>query len=251
MLRRALCLYRRHLGALVVTGALAIAPASFLEGGARRALLPWLATDGDALPAKSPLPQGAPARLQQFSTPRHEPAHPLQAIAAVLPVLCQLFIGALLLAAGAWLAFAALSNGVFTNDFSSARAWGAAFSRLWPLVGTILLSGAVIAAGALCFLVPGAILAVGLAFTVPAVMEDRLSGSAALHRSWRLVRGTWPEVLLLLLLLAASSAAAWGVSMLAPPGPLRLLIATAVRAVSWPLPLVGLALSYQAARSRA
>jgi hypothetical protein len=249
--RQALSLYRRHFGALVLTGSLAIAPASLLEGGLGHAVLPHLQNHGDAPPPKAMLPQGNAARLQQFGRPTtSEAARPLEALRAALPILYETFFGVLLLAAGAWLAFAALSAAVFTGNFSAAHAWASAFCRLAQLSWTILLSGAAIALGSLCFFIPGAILAVGLAFSVPAVMEERLSGRAALHRSWQLVRCTWPSVLGLLLLLAAFSAAASGISMLTPPGPLRLLIATAIRAICWPLPLVGLALSYKSAHRR-
>jgi hypothetical protein len=58
-------------------------------------------------------------------------------------------------------------------------------------------------------------------------------------------------VLGLLLLLAVFSAAASAASMLTPPGPLRLLIATAIRSICWPLPLSGLAVLYKSARQRA
>jgi hypothetical protein len=247
VLRRALSLYRRHFGALVITGALAIAPASLLEGGALHAVDPPHRNQGGAPAPKTALPQGDAARLQQFGASKTDAVRPGEALRAALPILYQTFFGVLLLAAGAWLAFAALSTAVFTDDFSTARAWASAFSRLGPLFWTILLSGAAIAVGSLCFLIPGAILAVGLAFSVPVVMEERLSGGAALHRSWQLVSCIWPRVLGLLLLLAVFSAAASGISMLTPPGPLRLLIATAIRTICWPLPLAGLALSYKAA----
>jgi hypothetical protein len=247
MFPQALSLYRRHFGAFVFMGALAIAPASLLEGGALHAVLPQLGDHGDAPPPKPPLPQGDAARLQRFGTPKNEPAQPVEALRAALPILYQTFFGVLLLAAGAWFAFAALSGAIFAGNFSPAHAWATAFSRLGPLFATILLSGAVIALGCLFFLIPGAILAVGLAFSVPAVMEERLSGRAALHRSWELARCTWPSVLGMLLLLAAFSAAASGLSMLTPPGPLRLLIATAIRTIFWPLPLAGLALLYKTA----
>jgi hypothetical protein len=245
-------LYKRHFGALVLIGALAIAPASLLVGGSLHAVVPLLSDHGDAPPPKPALPQSDGARAQQqLGAPNNAPARPLEAIRATLPFLYGTFFGVFLLSVGAWLAFAAISNAVFTGDFSAAHAWSRAFSRLGPLVWTILLSGATIALGSLCFLIPGAVMAVGLAFSVPAVMEEQIVGAAALHRSWQLVRAIWPKVLGLLLLLAAFSAAASAASMLAPAGPLRLLIATAIRAICWPLPLAGLALLYKSARLRA
>jgi hypothetical protein len=88
---------------------------------------------------------------------------------------------------------------------------------------------------------------VGLAFSVPAVMHERLSGSAAMHRSWNLARDAWPSMLALLLLLVAFSALASGLARLTTDGPQRAFVATAVRCICWPLPLAGLALAYRAA----
>jgi hypothetical protein len=249
---QAVSLYRRHFGALVLIGALAIAPASLLEGGALHAVMPRLSHEGDAHPPKPAPARSDAARVQQqLGTRTVEPVRPSDALRAALPFLYETFIGVFLLAAGAWLAFAAICAAVFAGNFSAPHAWAGAFRRIGPLVWTISLTGAIIGLGSLCFLIPGAVMAVGLAFSIPAVMEERLSGMAALHRSWRLVRATWPSVLGLLLLLAAFSAAASATAMLTPPGPLRLLIATAIRAICWPLPLVGLALSYKATRARA
>jgi hypothetical protein len=180
MLRSALSLYRRHFGALVVTGALAIAPASLLVGGSLYAVLPRLAAETQRLPEKEPRPSGEAARLQQFDISLLEPAHPLDAIRAVLPLLYKTFWGVL------------------------------------------------------------------LAFSVPAVMQERLPARAALHRSWHLARDHWPAMLGLLVLLIAFSALASALAALVPEGPLRAVIATGIRCLLWPLPLAGLAQAYHA-----
>jgi hypothetical protein len=250
MIRQALSLYRRHFGALVVTGALAIAPASLLEGGSLHAVLPRLQNHGDASPDKQPRVQGQVAGLQRFGFPQVEPARPLEAVAAAAPFVYTTFSGVLLLALGAWLALAAVSAVVFEERFSPGHAWGVAFSRLGPLLSAIFLSCLLIALGSIFFLIPGAVLAVGLAFSVPAVMQERLSGRAAMHRSWHLARDAWPSILLLLLVLAACSAVASGAAALVPEGPVRPLVATVIRCLTWPLPLAALALAYRAASRR-
>ena len=247
MIREAFSLYRRHFGALVATAAVAIAPASLIEGGSLHAVLPRLQSRGQAPPEKPPRPQGDAARLQQFGVPHAEPARPLDAVGAVLPVVYATFSGVLLLAIGAWLALAALSTAVIEERFAPAHAWARALSRLGPLVSVIVLSALLIAGGCLFFLLPGAALAVGLAFSVPAVMHERLSGSAAMHRSWHLAKDSWPSMLALLFILVACSALASGLARLTTDGPLRAFVATAVRCISWPLPLAGLALAYKAA----
>ncbi len=69
-----------------------------------------------------------------------------------------------------------------------------ALDRATPYIGRILVCSLLIALvvglGFVLFLVPGIILAVGLALAIPAVvLEPRASASAALSRSWELTRG--------------------------------------------------------------
>jgi uncharacterized membrane protein len=69
-----------------------------------------------------------------------------------------------------------------------------ALDRATPYIGRILvcslLLALVVGLGLLLLLIPGIILAVGLALAIPAVvLEPRSSASAALSRSWELTRG--------------------------------------------------------------
>jgi uncharacterized membrane protein len=69
-----------------------------------------------------------------------------------------------------------------------------ALNRATPYIGRILicslLMALVVGLGFLLLLIPGIILAVGLALAIPAVvLEPRSSASAALSRSWELTRG--------------------------------------------------------------
>jgi len=248
MLSRAFSLYRRHFGALVLTGALAIGPASLLAGGSLHAVIPRLSNQGEGPPEKGPRPEGLAAGFQRFGLPHIETTHPIDALMAALPVLYATFSGVLLLAVGACLALAAFSAAVFDENFSVAHAWGRALSRLGPLLSTILLSGLLIAIGCVLFFLPGAALAVGLAFAIPAVMHERLSGRAALHRSWHLARDHWPGMLGFLVLLLVFSLAASGLAELTPDGPLQAVVATLFRCLTWPLPLAGLAVAYEGTR---
>src|ERR1700759_2521294 len=109
MLAQAFALYRRRFATLVFTAAFAIAPASLLEGGALKAGLSRMAFEAGPSPQKEPRPEGDSAKLQQFPSPQIGPAHPAEAIRALLPLLYETFLGVLLLAAGAWLALAALT----------------------------------------------------------------------------------------------------------------------------------------------
>jgi hypothetical protein len=55
-------------------------------------------------------------------------------------------------------------------------------------LGTLFLSLVVILAGFICLIIPGVYLMLGLSFVVPVMAAERLFGSGALGRSWKLVR---------------------------------------------------------------
>ena len=61
--------------------------------------------------------------------------------------------------------------------------------RLVPVLGTGLLTGASIALG-LGILIPGLIFMCGFAVAVPAAVVERVGGTSALRRSWRLTKGS-------------------------------------------------------------
>ncbi|HYY51445.1 MAG TPA: hypothetical protein VE755_01170, partial [Myxococcales bacterium] len=65
------------------------------------------------------------------------------------------------------------------------------------LFGTGLLGAALVALGAIFFILPGLVLAVGFSMAPPLVILEGVSGRVALERSWRLLRGHWAQALLL------------------------------------------------------
>jgi hypothetical protein len=66
-----------------------------------------------------------------------------------------------------------------------------AFSRLLPLLGLAILVGIVVALGFVLLIIPGIIFAVFLSMAVPAFVVERLGVTAAMSRSWNLVKGNW------------------------------------------------------------
>jgi len=64
-----------------------------------------------------------------------------------------------------------------------------------PLIGTNLLTGLIVLVGFILFIIPGIILAVRYVFTQYIVIEENLSGLAALKRSQELVKGKFWKVL--------------------------------------------------------
>lgn len=74
--------------------------------------------------------------------------------------------------------------------------------RVFPVVGTGLLTGIVIAIGLVLLVVPGIILNCGLAVAVPAAVVERVSGTSAMDRSWKLTKGSKGSIFFALFLFA-------------------------------------------------
>jgi len=267
VLSQALSVYRRHFGALVFTCALSLVPANLIAAGAVVFGLASLGTGGVAetrtpsqeLSEKQRELQDEPpptsdARDERASTLRREAFSRGQTTTVVLPSLRGLLpivyattIVALLLLAGLFIAHAAIVPLVLERRASStgpAQACAVVGSRIGAVLGTSLIAALLVALGALFFVVPGLVLAVGFSLAPSIVVCQGISGREALERSWRLMGGHWGEALFWWILILVFSVLASAVAGAMPPGPWRPVSSTLVRVILYPLPLVGLVLVY-------
>lgn len=74
------------------------------------------------------------------------------------------------------------------------ESYGYALSRLWGLIGLAILVGLVVGFGFLLLIIPGIIFLVFLAVATPSFVVERLGVTAAMSRSWNLVKGNWWHV---------------------------------------------------------
>jgi len=125
-----------------------------------------------------------------------------------------------------------------------AHAWAVVGSRIAALFGTGLLGAVLVALGAVFFILPGLVLAVGFSLAPPLVVLEGLSGRAALERSWRLLGGRWGQALLFWALIVVFSVLGSAAAALLPAGPWRPAASTLIRVLLYPLPLTGLVLLY-------
>lgn len=65
------------------------------------------------------------------------------------------------------------------------------FRRLWSVILVSLLVGLIVAAGFILLIIPGIILLVFLSASVPALIVEDRRGTAAMGRSWNLVKGNF------------------------------------------------------------
>jgi hypothetical protein len=271
VLSRALALYRRHFGALVLTCAVALLPANLLATGAVVFGLAALGSGGMAEARthsqqiqeqqqsrrESPpqRPEDQDLRARQLGREAFEGGSASDRLAVLrdfLPIAYATLIVAGVLLAGLFLAHGAAAALVLELEdgrrAGPGSAWAAAAPRMGALFGTGLLGAALVALGALFFVLPGLILAAGFSLAAPLVVREGVAGRAALESSWRLVSGHWGPVILMWVLIVAFSLIASGLSALLPPGPWRLLASALIRVVLYPLPIAGLILVYRDAR---
>jgi len=269
----ALALYGKHFGALVLTCAIALLPATLLAAGAVRFGLATLGR-GDFSDARNhseqihekqrELQEKPPAseqarteRVRQLGREAVEGGAAFDAqhlLDKAVPIGCAAAIFVLLLLAGLFLAHTAavplvleLSRGRLAGP---AHAWAAAGSCIGAVLLTGLLSAVLVAFGALFFVIPGFILAAGFSLAAPLVVVEGLRGRAALERSWRLLAGHWGQALWMWILIVAFTVLASGAARLLPPGPWRPIASALVCALLYPLPLTGLVLIYREIRKK-
>jgi hypothetical protein len=66
-------------------------------------------------------------------------------------------------------------------------------ARMWPILLVAVLTGLAVVGGLILFVVPGIIFMVRFSVSVPALVVENARGTAAMSRSWNLVRDrSWP-----------------------------------------------------------
>jgi hypothetical protein len=270
VLGQALSLYRRHFLALVLTCAVALVPANLLAAGAVAFGLSSLGAGGvaesrshtqevqqhqrDLQESPPPTQESRDLRVQQLRGAAEEGAGATRAtdlIGAALPVAYATAMIAALLLAGLFLAHAAAVPLVLElcegRASGASQAWAQVASRLGAVAVTGLLGAALVTVGALCFILPGLLLAASFSLAPPIAMREGVSGRAALEQSWQRLRGRWAPALGMWALIVAFSVLASLAAVALPPGPGRPLVAALVRVLLYPLPLAGLVLLYREA----
>ena len=266
MLARALSLYRRHFGALVLTCAVALVPANLLAAGAVAFGLSWLGLGGaeegrtqeaqeqqiDAREKPPPTAASRDLRAQQLHGEMAQGAAATNAselFRSLLPWAYSTAIVAALLLAGLFLAHAAAVALVLElcegRAAGASHAWSHVAARLGAVTTTGVLGAALVAVGAVCFVLPGMLLAASFSFAPAIAMREGVSGRAALEQSWQRLRGHWGPALGMWGLILVFSVVASLAAAALPAVPARPLVAALVRVLLYPLPLAGLVLLYR------
>jgi hypothetical protein len=106
-------------------------------------------------------------------------------------VVLAMLVGALGLAVVAGAVTRAAVAAVAGEDLGVGRSYRSAAGRMWPLLLVIVLTWLLTMLGLLLFVVPGVVVGVLLAVSVPAQVVEDTGVRRALSRSWNLVGGHW------------------------------------------------------------
>src|SRR5438477_4539195 len=206
-LSQTLALLRARFSVILLTSALSILPANLLGAGAVRFGLGLLGGEGvgmqsAAVSDKERIRSTKVTPAEGAKTPE-EPAIDWHTPGGLLHVAAASAVGLALLLLGLALAHAALVPVILGSARRPTEAWAVVAGRMGGLLVTGVQGALLIALGTILFLLPGIAAMLAFAFAVPAVVIEGLSGSAALDRSWRLIRGRLGAVLAMWLVIAA------------------------------------------------
>jgi hypothetical protein len=104
-----------------------------------------------------------------------------------------------------------VGEAVLGRPIDLGQVWMRVSSRVGALLGAAILVGLTVGLGFIALVVPGIYLAIGLAFTTPALILEGQSVTAAMGRSRVLVKGDWWRVFGILFLAAIISSIVGGV----------------------------------------
>ncbi len=154
------------------------------------------------------------ALLTQVAFKQHCDAQHVQSLSDLTKNCTTSFGRSLLIGAIGWfiaIAIQQLLLGALTRGAAGAligrnvdvsASYGYAFSRLGPLIGLALLVALVVGIGFILLVIPGIIVLVFLAASVPAFIIEGLGVTDSMSRSWKLVSGSWWHTLAVILVAA-------------------------------------------------
>lgn len=249
---------RGRLGAIFATATLALVPAYVVAGGIvsvatahGRAETSGLG-QGEVLADRSRAlpPDAAAEERRDVLTQAKEPGTPRPRIVSMAVVAGA--AGALLVfLAGLFFAQAALVC-VAAGVSRPGDAWAAVAARLPALGPTIAAALGVVTVGFVACGAPGLFAAFSSSLAASVAVAEGLSGSAALHRSWVLIKRVWPEQLAVVIVTgAAVTLLTYLARRFLPHGPAlaQALVDAAIAAVVLPLAAFASVVLYVRARS--
>lgn len=240
LLQQALQLYRAHARLLITVAAVVFVPGALAHACARAAILaPTVAVTAALDPARH-LPTDAP-----FVTTSMVAGFSMVLLGLLAAAVTGLFLHGIIipLAQGA-LALAAADR-IAGGTAGWREIWAWFFRRLGRVLSAIIPAALLTGVGFFFLIVPGLILGFFFAFVPTVALFEGLGGTAALRRSYQLVRSDWLRMLLMLIAFAIVSTVAQFVAGLFPVGLfLTRFLQDALMLLAMPIPVLGTVLLY-------
>jgi hypothetical protein len=261
-------LYKKNVVLLIITAAVAMGPVYVVKDAIMAAALAPMATTG--LEADTDRMKDLQKQMEQAQARGASPAE-VQSIAAqqmevalgsakkglgVLAGIGLMLLGLLLtipfMILAVYLAQAALTVVVADRARAGTMGWQGAWrvvlANLGSLVVTSLMVMIGVAVGLVFCILPGLVFSLFAALTIPVLLLEKKSGTAAIRRSVDMVKADWVRVIIVLVLFGILQAiTAWVGGLLVPSRFyfLHMLVGDLVSIAVLPIPIIGLVLLYQ------
>jgi hypothetical protein len=274
LLKQAVDLYRKHARAFLITAAVLFLPASFVNSCAVSMITgPVLnASGGDRLRARAEVmarmekqiartddPQTREALLRQLARELEPLADDLPSFGARLASTSAFFLalvgwavtalilyGSVVPLTGAALTIA-VADRILGGNATWREHWMLLFRRLVTLLTAIIPAALVVMVGFFCMVLPGIIASFFFTFVAPVALIENVGGTAALKRSYELVRSDWLRTALMLIVFGILNAIAHRVAdVFIPSGSVFFgtFLGDVLLLLVMPVPIIGVVLLY-------
>jgi hypothetical protein len=240
LLQRALDLYKKHAKLLLTVAAVVFVPGALAHACARAAILAPTVALTVAIDPATHLPIAAP-----FAGSSVVAGFTVVLLGLLAAAVTGLFLHGIVvpLTHGA-LALAAADR-IAGGNAGWREIWAWLFRRLGTVLSAIIPAALLTGVGFFFLVLPGLVLAFFFAFVPTIALFEGIGGTAALRRSYELVKSDWLRMLLVLLVFGLISAVAQVLAGMIPAGLfLSRLLQDALTLVAMPIPVLGSVLLY-------
>jgi hypothetical protein len=246
LLQRAFALYKNNAKLLITVAAVVFVPGALVHACARAAILAPTIAISVALDPVTGLPVSAP-----FAVSTVVAGFTAVLLGLLATAVTGLFLHGIIvpLTHGA-LAIAAADR-IAGGNASWREIWKWLFRRLGTVLSAIIPAALLIGAGFFFLVVPGLILAFFFAFVPTIALFEGVGGTAALRRSFVLVRSDWLRMLLIMIVFGIIAALAQFVAGMMSAGLFGTrFLQDALTLIAMPIPVLGSVLLYFDARRK-
>jgi hypothetical protein len=236
LLQRAFNLYRTHAKTLLTVAAVVFVPGALAHACARAVILAPTLTAAMTVDPLTQVSAGSTSVVAGFTVML------LGLLAAAVTglflhgIIIPLVHGALALAA---------ADRIAGGQAGWREVWGWLFRRLGTVLGAIIPAALLTGVGFFFLVIPGLMLAFFFAFVPSVALFEGIGGTAALRRSYQLVRSDWLRMLLMLIVFSVISGVAQFLAGIIPAGLFfSRLLQDALTLLAMPIPVLGSVLLY-------